>query len=74
MNPVRHLRHHHRFYAALAAGALVLLLAPLPRSARVVAAGDALFAIYLVWTALALREATPDRIRQKARQEDEGLR
>lgn len=70
-----HLRHHLRFYAALLLGVLLWLLlgrgngAPL----SVVVAGDGFFGLYLIWTAVLVRIATPDVMRRKADIEDEGM-
>jgi uncharacterized membrane protein len=70
-----HLRHHLRFYAALLLGVLLWLAlgrgngAPL----SVVVAGDGFFGLYLIWTAVLVRIATPDVMRRKADIEDEGM-
>lgn len=70
-----HLRHHLRFYAALLLGLLLWLAlgrgngAPL----SVVVAGDGFFGLYLIWTAILVRSATPAVMRRKADIEDEGM-
>ncbi len=71
---LRHLRHHQRFYVALAVGlALWALLGRLAPAVSLVAAGDGFFAAYL---ALQLRFATRftvDDMRRQASFEDEGI-
>jgi len=70
-----HLRYHLRFYAAALLGLLLWLAlgrgngAPL----SVIVAGDGFFGLYLLWTAVLVRRATPDLIRRKADVEDEGM-
>ncbi|WP_342235873.1 DUF1345 domain-containing protein [Inquilinus sp. OTU3971] len=74
--PIRnHLRHHTRFYAGVLLG--VALWFALGGSARgpiaVVVAGDAFFGLYLAWTAVLARHATPASFRHRADIDDEGL-
>lgn len=70
----RHLRHHARFYAALAVGiALWAVTGHLDNSIRLVAAGDAFYGVYLVATAALAFGADADALRQRARYDDEGI-
>lgn len=76
MSPALHsLRHHARFYVALivAAGAYAAGGKVLPDLLRPVVAGDVFFAVYLILAALAAAGASPDSIRQRAEQQDEGM-
>lgn len=78
------LRHHAHFYLALAAAALVYALGEaVPRDGAVAAAlqgvirpvvaGDTFFAIYLIVSAWVLAGSSPDSIRERAEQQDEGI-
>ncbi|BBK32304.1 putative membrane protein [Stella humosa] len=69
-----HFRHHGRFYAAgLCAIGVWAATGGLDPALRFVLAGDVLFGIYLLLTALFAVRATPDDIREKAEYEDEGI-
>lgn len=70
-----HLRHHTRFYTSAVLG-LALWLAlgggsggPL----AIIIGGDVAFGLYLGWTTIFARHATPDTIRRRADIDDEGL-
>ena len=68
------LRHHARFFVALAAGLLVAVVTrgnamPL----RVLLAGDTLFLVYLLLTALQLAEINASHLRERAAGADEGI-
>lgn len=68
-----HLRHHGRFYLALAAGVLVLAVTRTWDGAlSLVLAGDGFFAVYLGLTTEFAAGATPSDLRERARFEDEG--
>jgi len=75
MNRLRnHLRHHGRFYAAAAIGALVFSFADgMPRPIRFLAAGDSFFAIYLAAIAVMIARVTARDLRARAAWEDEGI-
>lgn len=71
-------RHHLRFMAALAAGLAVWavigrLAGPIQDQARILAAGDAFFAVYLVSTWLTWRGASPARVMRDVESGDEGI-
>lgn len=70
-----HLRHHARFYAAALIGLLLWFAFGAAEGGpfSAVVAGDAFFGSYLIWTAVLVREATPDRIRRWADVDDEGM-
>jgi uncharacterized membrane protein len=72
-----HLRHHGRFYAAAAIGAAVYgalsLWSGLPAAPRILAGGDAFFAIYLGAVVIGIAGLTPKDLRAKAAIEDEGI-
>jgi len=71
---LKSLRHHARFYLGLAAAAAVYLLgAALDDPMRTIAAGDTFFAIYLLLAVVAIWRSTPDTIRARARNQDEGI-
>jgi uncharacterized membrane protein len=70
--PLKHTRHHGRFYLALVLGAAVFLLTgstPL----RLAAGGDAFYGVYLVATLLQAGRGTPGMLRRRATYEDEGM-
>lgn len=74
MTPVSHLRHHRRFYLAALAGLVVWLAAgglrnPLP----ILIGGDAFFCIYLALMARLAVRITPDGLRARASETDEGI-
>jgi len=70
----RHLHHHLRFYAALAAGLAVwAVLQGLAPSLSLVAAGDAFFGIYLASTVMFVTRLKASDIRKRASVEDEGI-
>jgi uncharacterized membrane protein len=71
--PVKHIRHHGRFYLALVIGAAVFLLtraAQMPL--RLAAGGDAFYGTYLIAMALHVPQSTPHLLRRRATYEDEG--
>jgi uncharacterized membrane protein len=75
---VSHRRHHLRFIVALAAGAAVWaaigqLGGSLQAQARILAAGDAFFAVYLVSTWITWRGATASRVMREVESSDEGI-
>jgi uncharacterized membrane protein len=70
----RHLKHHARFYAALAAGiGIWVATGSLDAPPRFAAAGDAFYAIYLISTAILAFPATANDLRKRATYEDEGI-
>lgn len=70
----RHIRHHGRFYLAALAGILAwLAVGGVEGPFRSVIAGDVFFAVYLVLMAVHASRGTPDRLRQQASVEDEGV-
>ena len=70
----RHLVHHYRFYVALLIGvAVAAMAAGASGPLRLIAAGDAFFAVYLVLIAPLVVDATPDRHRDRASYPDEGV-
>jgi uncharacterized membrane protein len=70
----QHLRHHVRFYSALAIGiAIWAATGPLDPSLRIVAAGDAFYGVYLVSAAILAAGTTADALRKRATYEDEGI-
>ena len=70
----RHLVHHYRFYVALLIGGAVAALdAGASGPLRLIAAGDAFFAVYLVLIVPLVVGATPDRHRDRASYPDEGV-
>jgi uncharacterized membrane protein len=71
-------RHHLRFIAALAVGLVVWaligqLVGPMQNQARILAAGDAFFAVYLVSTWITWRGASPSRVTRDVETGDEGI-
>ncbi len=75
---VSHRRHHLRFIFALAAGiavwaAIGRLTGPMQDEARILAAGDAFFAVYLASTWLTWRGASPSRVMRDVESSDEGI-
>jgi uncharacterized membrane protein len=71
---LNHLRHHARFYTALAIGiavfvAMRLLNGPLP----IVAAGDAFFLSFLLMVSVLVVTMTPEDLDRRADEEDEGI-
>jgi uncharacterized membrane protein len=72
--PLKHTRHHGRFYLALAIGAAVFLLTLTAETPlRLAAAGDAYYGTYLVSTWVLATRATPALLRRRAAYEDEGM-
>lgn len=72
--PLKHTRHHGRFYVALAIGALVFLLTGMAETPlRLAAAGDAFYAAYLVAVLMHAAHGTPHLLRRRAEYEDEGM-
>ncbi len=70
----RHLVHHGRFYLAVAAGIAAFVVArSLDQPLRLVVAGDAFFAAYLIAIALLSRQPGTVWLRRRARYEDEGI-
>lgn len=70
----RHLKHHARFYAALAAGVGTwFAIGILDDSLRLVAAGDAFYGVYLAATTVAAIHANADALRRRATYADEGI-
>jgi uncharacterized membrane protein len=73
-SPLKHIRHHGRFYLALAIGAALFLLthgAEMPL--RLAAAGDAFYGVYLLAVALHAPHGTAHLLRRRATYEDEGI-
>lgn len=69
-----HLRHHVRFYAAVACGvALGALGSRLALPLRLVIGGDAFFATYLLAMSRFLGRGTPAFLRRRSRYADEGV-
>jgi uncharacterized membrane protein len=74
MTLASHLRHHLRFYWAALAGLVVWLAAGhLPTPLPILIGGDAFFCIYLVLMARLVVRITPDGLRARARDTDEGI-
>src|SRR5262245_58634898 len=70
----QHLRHHVTFYAAgIVAIACWLATPMLPQSMRMVVAGDVFFGTYLLAVARLVRGLDVERLRQRAKYEDEGI-
>lgn len=68
------IRHHKRFYIALLTAFLAWWpLAGLPLPLRLVVVGDIFFLVYLVLILHLTLGADPERMRQRARTEDEGM-
>jgi uncharacterized membrane protein len=69
----KHVRHHGRFYAAAAAGALAeAVTGGVPLPLRLLIAGDAFFVVYLALTAALALGGTPADMRRRSAYEDEG--
>jgi uncharacterized membrane protein len=69
-----HLRRHGRFYMAALAGIGAGVFAlPLPQGFRLVLGGDIFFLVYLGLMAAFATRITPDGLRARAAEEDEGL-
>jgi uncharacterized membrane protein len=69
-----HLRHHVRFYCCALLGVAVFLLARgIPVPLRFVAAGNAFFVVYLALVGVLVFRFTPDDLRRRAMDEDEGI-
>jgi uncharacterized membrane protein len=69
-----HFNHHPRFYSALIVGIAVFLLGrSLQPQLRLVAAGDAFFAVYLVLVGIVVGRLSPADLRERAAHEDEGI-
>ncbi|MGE0724438.1 MAG: DUF1345 domain-containing protein [Alphaproteobacteria bacterium] len=72
--PRAHLHHHNRFYGGLVAGAVAGTAAfQVDWTFGLLAAGDAFFLTYLVWTAIRALAMTPRDMRERARYEDDGI-
>jgi uncharacterized membrane protein len=72
--PHRHIRHHGRFYLALAIGAAAFMLtAAAATPLRLAAAGDAFYGAYLAATLSLAARGTPSLLRRRATYEDEGM-
>lgn len=68
------IRHHVRFLIAVAAGAAAWPLATgLAPALRFVVAGDVFFLVYLALVMAMMIDTTPDALRERARQDDEGI-
>lgn len=74
MSPLPHARHHLRFYIALAAGALAWVIAARfdARLAPLIG-GDFFFVTYLLSMLHFAASSSPQRLRQRANIEDEGI-
>lgn len=69
-----HIWRHGRFYSSLLIGIAAWFAASaLPWSARFLAAGDAFCAIFLVTILIMALRITPDKLRERAASEDEGI-
>jgi uncharacterized membrane protein len=69
-----HLRRHGRFYVAAMAGIGAAVVGfPLPLELRLLLAGDIFFLVYLGLMAVFAARVTPNRLRARAAEEDEGL-
>lgn len=69
-----HLRTHPRFYgAALVGFAVWVLTLPFHQPFRLSLAGSAAFAVYLASTWLFALELSPDELRERAAEDDEGI-
>jgi uncharacterized membrane protein len=68
-----HLRHHARFYIAVLLGLAMLLLAPLGKRGRLLAAGDLSSLVYLIAMTFATFRLKPEHLRTRAAEEDEGI-
>lgn len=71
------IRHHARFYAALAAAVLVWIaasrLSGLGPALSIAISGDCFFLLYLAMTGWFVRGVEPDDLRRLARVDDEGI-
>jgi uncharacterized membrane protein len=68
-----HLRRHGRFYLAAGAGIVAGVATSLPPGLRLLVEGDVFFVTYLVLMAAFALRVTPDDLRRRAAEEDEGL-
>jgi uncharacterized membrane protein len=69
-----HFKRHMRFYSAAVLGiAASVITAQLSPALEVVVGADTFFAAYLVLVTLLVARATPDKLRQIASAEDEGI-
>jgi uncharacterized membrane protein len=69
-----HLRHHVRFYACALLGVAVFYIAHgFPVPLRFIAAGNAFFVVYLFLVGFLVFRFTPDDLRCRAMEEDEGI-
>jgi uncharacterized membrane protein len=69
-----HLRHHERFYKALALGVLVwVVIGQAMPSWHLAIAGNTFFGVYLASMAGFVRRATPSGLRRRAASADEGI-
>ena len=74
MTLASHVRHHGRFYLAALAGLVVWLAAgDLPNPLPILIGGDAFFCIYLALMGRLVVRITPDWLRARARETDEGI-
>jgi len=69
-----HLRQHTRFYSCALLGVAVFCLSgSLPVPMRFIAGGNAFFAVYLILVGFLVVRFTPDDLRCRAMEEDEGI-
>ena len=69
-----HLRQHTRFYSCALLGVAVFCLSgSLPVPMRFIAGGNAFFAVYLILVGFLVVRFTPDYLRCRAMEEDEGI-
>ena len=69
-----HLRQHTRFYSCALLGVAVFCLSgSLPVPMRFIAGGNAVFAVYLILVGFLVVRFTPDDLRCRAMEEDEGI-
>ena len=69
-----HLRQHVRFYFCALLGVVVFFLrGAFPVPLRFIAAGNAFFIVYLFLISLLVFRFTPDDLRRRAMDEDEGI-
>lgn len=74
MTIIAHIRHHRWFYVALLLAVTAWLLTSVVAPAlRLFVAFDVFYLSYLVLLALLVFQATPDQLRQRVAEEDEGI-